>query len=228
MISSSKVVKAHQQTLARQRVAVEALWPETQGTDFEPELTEAVSEVVDRAKSEARAIIEEAEVSAESLRQEARDRGFQAGYEAGLAEGREEAREAWQDLRAALRVPLEVAQKAETYLNRLNDESTLALAAALSMAVYSRLKLERLDVVVAYIEELVSAVDGPKVSVFLDPTWGPRLKALEELLKDTLPHLVLEIDEQLTQGLMRVEGETGGALGGPWISLKALLEEVLG
>ncbi len=228
MISSSKVVKAHQQTLARQRVAVEALLPETQETDFEPELTEAVSEVVARAKSEARAIIEEAEMSAETLRQEARDRGFREGYEAGMSEGRERSREAWEEIRARLTEPLELAEQTEAYLNRLSDESTWALAAALSLAVYSRLKLERLDVVVAYIEELVSTVDGPKVNLFLDPTWGPRLKALEELLKDTLPNLVIKIDEQLAQGLMRAEGDTGGALGGPWLSLKALLEEVLG
>ncbi|NMP23549.1 hypothetical protein [Sulfobacillus harzensis] len=227
MISSSRVLKAHQQTVGRQRVAVEVRLPDPPA-DFEPEITEVVSEVVDRAKSEARAIIEEAEAQAGALREQAQRDGFDAGYQAGMADGKKAAIESWQAIRQQLEEPLLLMAKTRDYLGRLNDESTLALAAALSLAVYSRLKLERLDVITAYIEELASTVDGQKVTLFLDPTWGPRLKALEELLETSVPNLVVMVDDALAQGVMRVEGEAGGALGGPWVSLKALLEEVLG
>lgn len=227
MILSSRVVKANQQALGRQRVSVDATLPDT-SDDFEPEITEAVSEVVERAKTEARAILEQAEQDAVRIREAARAEGYQAGYQAGADQGRAEAHRLWDSIRAQLEEPLALLSQTRDYLARLNDESTLSLAAALSLSVYSRLRLERLDVIAAYIEELVSTIDCQKVTLFLDPTWSPRLQALTELLDAAVPGLVLAVDDTLSQGTMRAEGENGGVLGGPWLSLKALLEEVMG
>lgn len=227
MTSSSKVIKAGQQTLGRQRVAVEVpLLAET--AQFAPDVENALDEVVDRAKSEARAIIEEAEMQAQWVLRQAHDEGYQAGLDQGRNEGRSEARVAWDELRKVIEEPLHLVEQSRDYLNRLNDESTLALAAALTMAVFTRLKLERLDVVAQYIEELSQTLDDKKVSVFLDASWGPRLTALTEVLQDSVHTLVLAVDDALASGEMRAEGETGGVLGGPLLSLKALLQEVLG
>lgn len=228
MISSSRVVKAHQQTVGRLRVSVDAdvaLPPEE---EFEPDISEAFGEVVERAKTEAHAILEQAEQDAGALRRAAHDEGYQTGYREGQEAGRRDVEALWQELRARLEEPLRLLEASREYMNRLNDESTLALASALTLSVFSRLKLERLDVIAAYIQELVSTVDSGRVQLFLDSTWGPRLAALEEVLKDLVPHLTLAVDESLASGSMRVESEGGGALGGPVISLKALVEEVLG
>lgn len=228
MISSSRVVKAHQQSVGRQRVSVEASLPEPPPAALEPEITEAFSEVVERAKKEARAIIEQAEIEAEKARQKAHHEGYERGYEEGLRQGQADARETWDEVRHQLEEPLALIGQAKEYLGRLNDESTLALAAALTMSVYSRLKLERLDVLAAYIAELASTVDKERVTLFLDPTWGPRLRALEEVLTEAVPGVACAVDESLAQGAMRVEADGAGALGGPLLSLRALLEEVLG
>ncbi len=228
MISSSRVVKAHQQTLGRLRVSVEADVDLPPAEEFQPDISEAFGEVVERAKAEAHAILEQAEQDAEALRRTAHDEGYQVGYREGQAAGRREVEALWQDVKARLEEPLRLVEASREYMNRLNDESTLALASALTLAVFSRLKLERLDVIAAYIQELVSTVDSGRVQLFLDPTWGPRLTALDEVLKDLVPQLTLSVDDSLASGSMRVETEGGGALGGPLTSLKALVEEVLG
>lgn len=227
MTSSSKVIKAGQQMLGRQRVAVEV--PIFEGpVDLAPEAETAFGEIVERAKREARAIIEQAEMDAEALLKAARDDGYRQGHEAGHEAGRQEARTSWDQLRQSIEAPIALLQQSREYLSRLNDESTIALAAALSMAVFTQLKLERLDVIKAYIEELAGSVDGQKVAVFLDPSWGPRLRALEEVLQDSVRSLAVAVDDALTPGTMRAESEWGGVLGGPLLSLQALLQEVLG
>jgi flagellar assembly protein FliH len=227
MTSSSKVIKAHQQTLARQRMAVEV--PEMEEpVVIEPEMETAFSELVDRAKREARAIMEQAETDAQKARQEAMEEGYQTGYREGQEAGKDEARAMWADLRRNIEEPLKLLAQSREYLDRLNDESTLALAAALTMAVFTRLKLERLDVIAGYIAELAETVDKERVTVFLDPSWGPRLAALEEVLKDSIKGLALAVDDSLAPGVMRADGNVGGAVGGPLLSLKALLQEVLG
>ena len=227
MTSSSKVIKAHQQTLARQRMAVEV--PEIEEpVVIEPEMETAFSELVDRAKREARAIMEQAENDAQKARQEAMEEGYQTGYREGQEAGKDEARAMWADLRRNIEEPLKLLAQSREYLDRLNDESTLALAAALTMAVFTRLKLERLDVIAGYIAELAETVDKERVTVFLDPSWGPRLAALEEVLKDSIKGLALAVDDSLAPGVMRADGHVGGAVGGPLLSLKALLQEVLG
>jgi flagellar assembly protein FliH len=227
MTSSSKVIKAHQQTLARQRMAVEV--PEIEEpVVIEPEMETAFSELVDRAKREARAIMEQAENDAQKARQEAMEEGYQTGYREGQEAGKDEARAMWADLRRNIEEPLKLLAQSREYLDRLNDESTLALAAALTMAVFTRLKLERLDVIAGYIAELAETVDKERVTVFLDPSWGPRLAALEEGLKDSIKGLALAVDDSLAPGVMRADGHVGGAVGGPLLSLKALLQEVLG
>ncbi len=227
MTSSSKVIKADQQMLGRQRIAVEVPIFE-ESIEMAPEVETAFGEVVDRAKREARAIIEQAEMDAGALLKAARDEGYRQGYEAGHEAGRQEARASWDQLRQSIEGPLTLLQQSREYLSRLNDESTLALAAALSMAVFTQLKLERLDVIKVYIEELAGSVDGEKVAVFLDPSWGPRLRALEEVLQDSVRSLAVAVDDSLASGMMRAESELDGVLGGPLLSLQALLQEVLG
>lgn len=227
MTSSSRVIKADKQTFGRHRVSVDVP-PMEEPVDFEPEVETRFSEVVERAKGEARAILEEAETQVEAVRREARDEGYKTGFEIGKEEGKQEAQAQWADLRRNIEEPLRLLTQSREYMDRLNDESTLALAAALTMAVFSRLKLERLDVVTGYIEELAAIVDKDKVAVFLDPSWGPRLGALQEALESSGRALALAVDEALGSGMMRAESEIGGVLGGPLLSLKALLREVLG
>ncbi|PSR23341.1 MAG: hypothetical protein C7B45_03235 [Sulfobacillus acidophilus] len=194
---------------------------------LEPELNSAVGEVMERAKREARAIIEQAEMQAEQIRQAAQDEGRRVGVEEGRQQGRQEVEQLWAELKRHLQEPLDLLDSTRNYLARLTDESTLALAAALSVSVFSRLKLERLDVLAQYIEELAASVDQEKVTVFLDPSWSPRLKALQDALTDAVSSVMLSIDDSLQTGLMRAEGPSGGALGGPLLSLKAILQEVL-
>lgn len=228
MTSSSKVVKAHQQSVARQRISVEVPILEVP-VAVEPEMENVFGEVVDRAKREARAIIEQAEEDAAAIRQQAREEGREAGRQEGREEGRQEVRVLWDELRDGIKEPLELIAQSRQYLSRLNDETTLAMAASLTMAVFSRLKLERLDVVAEYIQELASTVDKDKVDVFLDPTWGPRLKALEEVLGEGVSSLSVAVDDALASGVMRAQKDgSEGALGGPLLSLKAILQEVLG
>lgn len=226
MTLSSKVIKASQQNLARQRVAVEVPDAE-EPLDLSPEVENVVDEVVSRAKSEARAILEQADADAERIRQEAQKEGHQTGYAAGYEAGRAEARALWEELRASIEEPVRLLEQSRDYLDRLNDEATLALASALTMAVFSRLRLERLDVIAAYIQELAQTVDGDRVTVFLDSSWGPRLKALEEALGESVKAVALAVDETLASGTMRAEGARDGVLAGPMLSLRALLQEVL-
>ncbi len=227
MTSSSKVIKAHQQMLGRHRISVEVPALD-EPSAFEPEMENAFGEMVERAKREARAIVEQAEAEAEIAREQARADGYQVGLREGQEAGKEEARAMWADLRRNIEEPLRLLAQSQEYLHRLNDETTLALAAALTMAVFTRLKLERLDVVAAYIGELAETVDKDRVAVFLDPSWGPRLAALDEVLKNSSRTLALAVDDSLAPGVMRAEGDDGGVLGGPILSLKALLQEVLG
>ncbi|MCY0878375.1 MAG: hypothetical protein OWU84_05490 [Firmicutes bacterium] len=226
MTSSSKVIKAHRQREGRLRVSVDAALPVSAG-ELETEMTEAFQEVVERAKREAQAILEQAESEAEEIRRRARDEGYRDGYEAGQRDGRQHVAAEWQGLRQALQEPLTVARKTGDYVSRLNDEATLALAAALSLSLYSRLKLERLDVVRDYLADLVATVDSEKVTLFLDPSWSPRLQALEEALGEMTQSVTLAIDEALANGVIRAEALTGGVLGGPVVSLKRLIEEAL-
>lgn len=227
MTSSSKVIKAHQQTLGRQRIAVEVPVMEDP-VEFEPEMQTALGEVVERAKREARAIVEQAESEAHKAREQAMEEGYQTGLREGQEAGKDEARAMWADLRRNIEEPLKLLAQTRDFLDRLNDESTLALAAALTMAVFTRLKLERLDVIAGYIAELADTVDNDRVTVFLDASWGPRLAALEEALRESVKSLALAVDDSLAPGMMRADGDIGGALGGPLLSLKALLQEVLG
>ncbi|MCY0897347.1 MAG: hypothetical protein OWU33_00190 [Firmicutes bacterium] len=227
MTSSSKVIKAHRQLEGRLRVSVDATLP-APPVQLEPEMTEAFREMMERAKREARAIIEQAELEAADIRHHAEEEGRRQGYEAGRHQGLEEARTDWQALRRELQEPLTWVAQTRDYLGRLNDEATLALAAALSLSLYSRLKLERLDVIRDYLADLVSTVDGEKVALFLDGSWAPRLQALEEVLGEVIPAVTVAIDDSLATGVMRAEGVTSGTLGGPLVSLKRLIEEALG
>jgi flagellar assembly protein FliH len=194
---------------------------------IEPELDSAVGEVMARAKREARAIIEQAEMQAEQIRQAARDEGRATGLEEGRQQGRQAVEQLWDALRRRLQEPLDLIDSTRHYLTRLTDESTVALAAALSLTVFSRLKLERLDVIAQYIQELAASVDQEKVTVFLDPTWSPRLQALQDALTSAVSSVTVSIDDSLQAGVMRAEGPAAGALGGPLLSLKAILQEVL-
>ena len=227
MTLSSRVLKADRLSMGRQRIAVEIPAIE-ESFPLETNISDAFGEVVDRAKREAQAIIEQAEEQAQSIRETARREGREQGIEEGRQVGLNEARQQWETLRQELQEPLALLEGVKGYVGRLNDESTLALAAALTLALFSRLKLERLDVVAAYIAELADSMDSGKAALFLDVTWGPRVRAMEEALQAVVPALTLAIDESLENGTMRVEGEMGGVLGGPLISLKALVEEVLG
>lgn len=227
MTSSSRVVKLHQQTLGRQRISVDVPAIAVEPLQLEPEIHSAVDEVMERAKHEARAILEQAEMQAEQVRQAARDEGYRVGQEEGRQQGRQEVQALWAELRNELKEPLDLIQSTRDYLAHLTDEATLALAAALSLAVFSRLKLERLDVIAQYIQELAATVDKEHVTVFLDPTWGPRLAALQDALADGIASLTLAVDDCLQAGVMRAEGPSGGVLGGPLLSLKAILQEVM-
>ncbi len=228
MISSSKVVKAHQQSLARQRISVEVPLLEL-AIEVEPQIETALGEVVNRAKQEARAILEQAEVEAEKIRQGARQEGHEMGRREGRQAALEEVRALWEEVRNAINEPLGLISQSREYLSRLNDETTLAMAAALTMTVFSRLRLERLDVVTGYIQELAAQVDKDKVEIFLDSSWAPRLHALEEALGGAVSSVTVAVDEALASGMMRAQKEGAeGALGGPLLTLKALLQEALG
>lgn len=227
-LSSSRVIRGSQQTLGAQPIPVRVkIRNRAAGENIAPDMSRAVDEVLQRAKLEARAIIEQASAEVSALRQAAEDEGQQKGFDAGFHEGLEQAQAAWAAMKEELQKPLQIIQEVQQYTNRLADEATLALAAALTTTLYSRLKSERLDVLVAYIEEMVSAVNHDTVTLFLDPTWSPRMQALQDALSSTLPGLTLAVDEQLSQGVFRCEGDQGGILAGPLLSLQALVQETL-
>lgn len=227
MISFSKVIKAEQQKLGRQRLSVQ--WrPLDPSSPAVPEVSAELTDLIARAKAEAVAILENAETEARAVREQARQEGYQAGWDAGYQEARHEVQTAWQAIRQELEAPRQKLQQLNAVLERLGDEQTLAVAAALSLKLYSRLKLERLDVIHEYIQELADTMDQKSLTLFVDPTWEPRLTALQEVLDQGVTPLVVKIDDALAAGTMRIEGETGGFLGGPVVSLQTLLQEVLG
>lgn len=208
MISFSKVIKAEQQKLGRQRLAVQ--WrPLDPASPVVPEVSAELTDLLARAKAEAMAILENAETEARTIRDKARQEGYQAGWDAGYQEARQEVQAAWQAIRQELEAPRQKLQQLKAVLDRLGDEQTLAVAAALSLKLYSRLKLERLDVIHEYIQELADTMDQKSLTLFVDPTWEPRLAALQEVLDQGVTPMVVKIDDALATGTMRIEGETG-------------------
>lgn len=219
MTLSSRVIKAGRQVSGhRIRLAWRSPEPKPPSVDLEAE----VAAVIERAKAEARAVLEEAERQAQQRTQE--------GYEEGVRQGREEGLRAvtdeWAPVRDALAQSLAELQDLQDVCRGLRDDRTWAQAAALAAALFDRKAKDDPEALVPYWMELADAVDSSQVTLFLDPGFRDRIADITARLQEAGSTLTVAIDQTLQPGEMRAEGQAGGVIGGALAGLHAVLEEV--
>ena len=228
MILSSRVVKADRQSWSGMpfRLETERL-SAAEVAQAMPDVAQSVQSLIDRAKQEAAAILEEAEMKSASWRKEAEEEGYRRGMERGRADGLAEAKAQWEDVYRRLAEPLEMVPRLLERIELLCEENTWAAASALVGRLFPVLAEREPAALVSYLSDLCGQVTGSDVTLYVDPEWAMRIAPLIGDFPESLKTVKLAVDKSLEAGQMRAEGDRDGVLGGAVTSLKAIMNEVL-
>lgn len=187
-----------------------------------PWLAAELDQVLDRARDEARAILEQADTEAAAVRTLAERQGYMAGVEAGRADW-QRAVDRLQEEFEAPRIRL-AALSDTTRL--LEDQVVLATAAALAEQVVGE-SLSDQARLWARARALAAAVAGERVAVYCAPEVFEQLADSLAKLDDGSRVLTLARDAALGPADLWVEAESGGGVDGRVLaSLRHMLEEV--
>ncbi|MDA8199167.1 MAG: hypothetical protein M0Z54_07015 [Thermaerobacter sp.] len=187
-----------------------------------PWLAAELDQVLDRARDEARAILEQADTEAAAVRSLAERQGYLAGVEAGRAE--------WQRAIGRLQEEFEAPRSRLAALSDttrlLEDQVVLATAAALAEQVVGE-ALRDAPRLWARARALAAAVAGERVAMYCAPEVFDQLADSLAKLDDGSRVLTLARDATLGPADLWVEAESGGGVDGRVLaSLRHILEEV--
>ncbi len=227
MTLSSKVLKSGQLTLTPRRFFVESAGAAGAASASSADWSQLAGAVVERAKAEARTVLEEAEARAQAAIQEAREKGYQAGWQQGQAEARAEVQSRWQAIEEQMRPVVEALAALTDWAALVEREEVLAAAAAMAQKLFPALLDREPEVLRGFLASLLHGLEGEPIRLFMDPVHAAKVEAVKARVLPELAHLRLEVDSQLAAMELRAESAEGGRIGGAVTSVLALLDEVM-
>ncbi|MCY0909498.1 MAG: hypothetical protein OWR62_14025 [Sulfobacillus thermotolerans] len=232
MTLSSKVIKAghirHGDEPVQLGSAVDVKWVSSMDGTMH-EAMNAAEEIIERAKAEAQAILDEAREERQQIHQAAHAEGYQAGHAEGVVAGKQAAHKEWLKIQEAVQGVLERTQRLQHYADRLEPEVVLAQAAALSAKFFSQQARENPQALKEYLTALLGTVGDDEVVLFVSPSFKATVESLAKEWAGPWQQVRVAVDRELDALECRVQGEPGGQsfLAGPITTLTAVLDEVL-
>ncbi len=222
MTLSSRVVKADRLAMGQDALKIFSKTSDNPVV-LEQEVATRVDQLIGRARREAEAVLEEAQEQARLIVESARARGYEEGLERGLSQSRNQ----WHSVEQQLASIVGAFGDLDQLVQILRQEETLTLAAAMAARLFPMLAERDPDIIRGYLNDAANQLDDDKLRLFVSKKWEPYLKAIVERMKSESQSLTLAVDQVLSEGEWRLEGDHGGILAGPVASLQTIVNEVI-
>lgn len=185
------------------------------------------AKIVERAKAEARSVVEEAEARAGAISRQAQSDGYEQGLQRGFEEGRNAARTAWEAMHQQISPVVENLRALSAWAELVRSEQVLAASAAMAQKLFPTLLDREPEVLRGFLASLLNGLEGPQIQLFMDPVHAAKVEAVRERVLPELTNLQLAVDASLKAMEFRAESAQGGRIGGAVTSVLALLDEVM-